>query len=93
MNIVSEVAEARSPALTVFRIILPVCALMLDSLFLFYKKGGLVMILRLALKTQLSYRGPQGFPHGAGSPDKGAANWTFQGQSTGQPRSAAPTLR
>ena len=51
------------------------------------------MILRLALKTQLSYRGPQGFPHGAGSPDKGAANWTFQGQSTGQPRSAAPTLR
>ena len=49
------------------------------------------MILGLGLKTQISYRGPQGYPHGAGSPGKGAANWTVRGQSTGQPHSASPT--
>ena len=38
------------------------------------------MILGLGLRTQISYRGPQGYPHGVGSPGKGAANWTVQGQ-------------
>ena len=50
------------------------------------------MILGLGLRTQISYRGPQGYPHGVGSPGKGAANWTVQGQSTGQPHSVSPTL-